>query len=85
MKILQVILKDFSVRPVHDLGTSEIIVAAPLAKLARVIFIPDELSGISLSDNSSGSCGVTSDQLDPEWYVDMQIGKQWKMGPFSGC
>ena len=63
-------------KPVHDLGTSEIIVAAPLAKLARVICIPDELSGISLSDNSSGSCGVTSDQLDSKWYVDMQIGKQ---------
>ena len=49
----------------------------------EVIFISDELSGISLSDNSSGSCGVTSDQLGPKWYVEIQIGKQWKVVPLS--
>ena len=29
----------------------------------KLFFIPDELSGISLSDNLSGSYAVTSDQL----------------------
>ena len=69
-------MKNPSISLIPDLGISKISVATPLAKLARSFFIPDELSG---------SCGVTSDQLDPEWYVDMQIGKQWKMGPFSDC
>ena len=45
----------------------------------------EEFSPTRFPDELSGSCGVTSDQLDPEWYVDMQIGKQWKMGPFSDC
>ena len=78
-------MKNPSITLIPDLGISEILVATPFAKLARSFLIADELAKISLSDNLSGSCGVTSDQLDPEWYVDMQIGKQWKMGPFSGC
>ena len=49
----------------------------------EVIFIPDELSGLSLSDNSSGSCGVTSDQLGQKSYVEIQMGKQWKVVPLS--
>ena len=49
----------------------------------KLFFIPDELAGISLSDNLSGSCGITSDQLGPKWFAEIQIGKQWKVVPLS--
>jgi len=48
---------------------------------AEVFFIPDELSGILLSDKLSGSCSATSDQLGPKWYEETQIGKQGKVVP----
>ena len=50
---------------------------------ALTLFIPDELLEISFPDNLSGSCGVTSDQLGQKSYVEMQIGKQWKVVPLS--
>ena len=36
------------------------------ASWAEVVFIPDELAEMSLFDNLSGSCTVTSDQLGPK-------------------
>lgn len=50
---------------------------------ALTLFIPDELLEISFPDKLSGSCGVTSDQLGQKSYVEMQIGKQWKVVPLS--
>ena len=54
-----------------------------VTNLGTSYFIPDELAAILLSDNLSGSCGVTLDQLGPKRYVDIQIGKQWKVVPLS--
>ena len=48
------------------------------------LFIPDELSEISLPDNLSESCSATSDQLGPKWYKEIQIGKQGNVVPFCG-
>ena len=76
-------MKNPSIRLIPDWGIIEISVATPLAKLARSLLIADELAKISLSDNLSGSCGVTSDQLGQKSYVEMQIGKQWKVVPLS--
>ena len=76
-------MKNPSITLIPDLGISEILVATPLAKLARSFLIADELAKISLSDNLSGSCGVTSDQLGQKSYVEIQIGKQWKVVPLS--
>ena len=76
-------MKNPSITLIPDLGISEILVATPFAKLARSFLIADELAKISLSDNLSGGCGVTSDQLGPKWYVEIQIRKQWKVVPLS--
>ena len=63
---VQVVFEISVSRLVPNLGISERSDTAPLANLARSHFIPDELAGISLSDNLSGSCSATLDQLGPK-------------------
>ena len=43
----------------------------------KLFFIPDELAGISLSDNSSGSCAATLDQLGRDRFKFCVNSKNW--------